>query len=134
MSQKDLDVKLSPSSFTITYLHVIVMCSTQFSAGILISLYNYDFSGGITRAICFPGFFSRQIPFFKMAISVFFSVFQKIPFFHNFSSHFQSGFFSIFTSKFHFLFLNKVLYCILQKFSLFSNIQIKNRIFSKTSV
>ena len=72
MSQKDLDVKLSPSSFTITYLHVIVMCSTQFSAGILISLYNYDFSGGITRAICFPDFFEGKFRFFKMVISGFF--------------------------------------------------------------
>ena len=75
----------------------------------------------------FWGVFSRQIPFFKMAISgVFFSVFQKIPIFHNFSSHFR--FFSIFNSPFSVL--NKVCYCIFQKIPPFSNIRIKNRMFS----
>ena len=57
--------------------------------------------------------FSRQIPFFKMAISGgFFSVFQKIPFFfHNFSSPFR--FFSIFNSTFPFFsVLNKKNYFI----------------------
>ena len=83
------------------------------------------------RAICFPGFFSGQIPFFKMAISVFFTVFQKISVFHNFSSHFRIFQFLLVNS---FSVLNKVFYCIFQKISLFSNIRIKNRIFSKTSV
>ena len=71
-----------------------------------IALKEYSLStilGNIGPSV-FP-FFSRQILFFKMAISVFFTIFQAISVFQ-----FSIALFSL---------LNKVFYCIFQKISLF---------------
>ena len=72
------------------------------------NLPSYLMLGVFCRAICFPFlFFSRQIPFFKMAISGVFSVFsRKYRLFHNFSRHFP--FFQFLLVNFLFSVLNKV--------------------------
>ena len=82
-----IDLVYSGDNCYVTIATLIAISQSSYSLLSLLYVWNILlFLISESRVICFPGFFffgggggSRQIPFFKMAISVFFNVSQKIP-------------------------------------------------------